>query len=130
MTREEIKKLRELEEVALPPPWRQGSSTHRMVATLEPGSDYEVADFHHGHEQVFVCALRNAAQALLAAADMGLALGELMGHTEEWTAEDFARELMEPGAMKKERDKLLCDCAEKDALVEKLHKELAAGKNS
>lgn len=59
--------------------WHQGSSTHRAVTTLN-GKEYEIADFHHGHEQVTVCALFNAAPKLLEAAKLLMEAKKLLAH--------------------------------------------------
>ena len=62
MSEIDLDELERLEKAALPRPWRQGATTHWLV----DAEGYEVAEFHHGHEQVFVVALRNAAPALFA----------------------------------------------------------------
>lgn len=51
-----VAELESMLNVARPRPWRQGASTHRAV----DASGYEVAEFHHGHEQVLTVAVMNA----------------------------------------------------------------------
>lgn len=99
LTLDQLTHLRELEAAAIPGPWKQGSSTHRAVAA----NDYHVADFHHGHEQVFVCALRNAAPALLEAAGLGIAL----------SADDVEKVLTDVGFTREALDKSYSDLMSK-----------------
>ena len=82
MTAESLAELKLLLDAARPLPWRQGGSTHNLV----DATGYSVADFHHGHEQVTVAALANAAHVLIAAAEKKVERDDLRVEN-EWLRE-------------------------------------------